>query len=361
MKSVYIHIPFCKSICTYCDFCKIYYDKSLVKQYLKTLSKEIQAIYKNEPIKTLYIGGGTPSALDIDELNLLFEMLEIFDKSKIEEYTIECNIETLTKEKLLLFKNKGISRLSIGVQTFNEKLLELLGRNHTKDMVIDTINVAKEVGFNNISVDLIYGIKGTTLEDLKQDIDIFLKLDISHVSFYSLIIEPHTKLYLDDFDDIDEDLNLSMYNYINKTLKSYNYDHYEISNYAKQGYESCHNLVYWHNEEYYGFGLGASSFIGKRRYENTRSLNNYLDDKYILYEETLDDKQMMENEMILGLRLTKGVNKKRFLIKYNKRIEDVFPIKDLISKQLLLDNNDNVSIPDDKLFVSNSILIEFLD
>jgi oxygen-independent coproporphyrinogen-3 oxidase len=330
-------------------------------KYLETLGEEIKSIYKGEKIKTIYIGGGTPSSLSIEELKYLFKILNIFDKSKLEEYTIECNIESIDEDKLLLFKKNGINRLSIGVQSFNEDILKILDRSHTKEIVFSKIKRAKEIGFNNISIDLIYGIDSQTLEDLKGDIDMFLKLDIPHISLYSLIIEPHTKLYIDKFKQVDEDNNAIMYDYINETLKDNGYTHYEISNYAKNSYESMHNLVYWHNLEYYGFGLGAASFIGNIRYDNTRSLNKYLDGNYKLNEEILTERQMMEYEMILGLRLIKGIDKNNFYNKFGKRVEEVFPIQKLTDKKLLIDNNKFLYIPEDKLFISNSILIEFIE
>lgn len=361
MKAVYIHIPFCHSICNYCDFCKLYYDKSLVKPYLKSLEKEIESIYQNEELETIYIGGGTPSALELDELEMLFDILERLKKDKVKEYTIECNIENLNRDKLLLFKEKGINRLSIGVQTFNEKLLNILGRNHNREMVKSVIQECKNVGINNINIDLIYGVDGETLDDLKSDIEAFLDLNVPHISFYSLIIEPHTKLYIKSFNEMDEDLNLEMYNYIKECLKKHHYNHYEISNFAKNGYESKHNLVYWHNEEYYGFGLGAASFLENIRYDNTRSITNYIKGIYKTTENILSDKEMMENEMILGLRLTSGVNKNHFYNKYNKNIEDVFKIDTLLQEGQLVDKNNCLYIPDDKLFISNSILLNFID
>jgi len=361
MKSVYIHIPFCSSICTYCDFCKLYYNKSLVKTYLNALEAEINKTYKGEAIRTIYIGGGTPSVLDMEDLTYLFKILEIFNCRNVEEYTIECNVENIVKEKLELFYGHGVNRLSIGIQTFNPKLLKVLGRNHTDELVINAINNAKEAGITNISVDLIYGIDGQSIDDLKDDIAKLFKLDIPHVSLYSLIIEPHTRLYINNFKDLDEDLNASMYEYINTSLIDNGYTHYEISNYAKEGYESKHNLVYWHNEEYYGFGLSASSFIGNKRSDNTRSLNHYLEGLYKANEEELTERQMMENEMILGLRLTSGVNKNHFYQLYGKRIEDVFSIQDLLDKKLLIDDGKNIYIPEEKLFISNSVLIEFID
>jgi oxygen-independent coproporphyrinogen-3 oxidase len=330
-------------------------------KYLETLEEEIKATYKGEEIKTIYIGGGTPSSLSIEELEYLFRILKILNKNKLEEYTIECNIESIDEDKLLLFKKNGISRISIGVQSFNENILKILGRSHTKETVISNIEKAKEIGFNNINIDLIYGIDSETLDDLKNDIDMFLNLNISHISLYSLIIEPHTKLYIDKFKTIDEDTNAIMYDYINETLKNNGYIHYEISNYAKSGYESKHNLVYWHNLEYYGFGLGAASFIDNVRYDNTRSLNKYLEGNYRLNEEILTERQMMEYEMILGLRLIKGIDKNNFYHKFSKKVEEVFPIQKLTAKELLTSKNNFLYIPEDKLFISNSILIEFIE
>ena len=361
MKSVYIHIPFCSSICTYCDFSKIYYDEKIVGKYLNSLEREINNTYKHELIKTIYIGGGTPSSLNALELERLFEILEIFDKREVEEYTIECNIDDITEEKLILFKNKGINRISYGVQSFNKRILKTLGRKHTKEMVENVIDMTKKAGITNINIDLIYGVDGVTLEELKQDVDDFLKLDVPHISLYSLIIEPHTKLYIDSFPTIDEDLNFLMYNYINNKLKECGYKHYEISNYAKENSESKHNLVYWNNKEYYGFGVGASSYIDNVRYDNTRSITMYLKGNYILNKNILTKRETMENEMILGLRLTSGVDKDNFYKKFNIDVEDVFNIKDLLSKGLLTFKDNCYLIEEDKLFISNSILIEFLE
>jgi oxygen-independent coproporphyrinogen-3 oxidase len=339
----------------------MYYDKKVIKKYLIELENEIINTYKGEQVKTIYIGGGTPSSLDLDELKQLFNIIKIFNIEKLEEFTIECNIDSLDNDKLLLFKNNGINRLSIGVESFNNRLLNILGRDHSKGQVINIINESKNIGIDNINIDLIYGIDGETMDDLKKDIDILLSLDVPHISLYSLIIEPHTKLYINKFNEMDEDLNAEMYEYINDTLKRNNYIHYEISNYSKEGFQSKHNLVYWHNLEYYGFGLGASSFINDKRYDNTRSLNSYLDKKYIINTNLLTKKEMMENEMILGLRLLEGVEKELFFKKYNKSIEETFNIKKLFDSKMLIDNGKYIYIPEDKIFISNSVLIEFLD
>lgn len=361
MKAVYIHLPFCANICHYCDFCKMLYNPLLTDKYLDALEIEIKQIYQGDPIKTIYIGGGTPSILSIDQLKRLFKIISIFDTTKLQEYTIECNVENITEEKIILFKKVGINRLSIGVQSFNDKLIKFLGRYHTKEIVFNTIKKVKELGIKNINIDMIYGINNQTMEDLKDDIDNIIKLDVTHVSFYSLIIEPNTKLYIDHAKDIDEDLNYEMYKYINLRLKSNEFNHYEISNYSKEGFESIHNLVYWHNEEYYGFGLGASSFINNVRNENTRNITKYNSGIFLLNSNTLTPKEMMQNEMILGLRLISGVNLVDFYRKYNKTIEEVFNINKIFMNGLLINKNNYLYIPEDKIFISNEVLIEFVD
>ena len=309
VKSVYIHIPFCDSICSYCDFCKFIKNDIWIEDYLNTLEKETNNKYKGEVIETLYIGGGTPSCLNIKQLNKLFEIIKVLKKSDKLEFTFECNIENITKEKLELLYKNGVNRISIGIQTFNNKYLKFLNRNHNEDMIKEKINIAKKIGFNNINIDLIYALKEETVEDLKIDLEKFLELDITHISTYSLIIEPHTKLFIDNEENIDDELDYEMYSTIKKVLESNGYKHYEVSNFAKEGYESKHNLTYWNNNEYYGFGMGASGYIDGIRYDNTRSINKYLNGEYILEEHKLDSREVIENEFILGFGSKKNTKK----------------------------------------------------
>lgn len=361
MKSVYIHIPFCSNICSYCDFTKIYYNKKYINKYLDSLEKEINKYYKNEIVKTIYIGGGTPTSLDIDELNKLFKIIKVFKLDENVEFTIECNIENLTIEKLDLFKKNNVNRISIGIQTFNFKYLKLLNRNHNLEDVKKIINYAKKINFTNINIDLMYGFNGQTIKELDEDLNLFLSLNINHISTYSLMIEPHTKLYIENYKNIDEELDYQMYEYICKKLKENDFIHYEVSNFAKKGYESLHNLTYWNNLEYYGFGLGASGYINGIRYTNTRSFKHYTNNSNIRIEEyLLSEKEKMENEMILGLRKIEGVNKNNFKNKYNKNIEDVFNIKNLLKNKLLIDNGINIYINPKYLYIQNSILINFI-
>ena len=268
---IYIHIPFCNSICSYCDFCKFLYNKKWVDNYLNALQKEINKNYKNELVRTIYIGGGTPSSLNIGELNKLFDIIKIFKKDKKIEFTFECNIEDINEPKLELLKNNGVNRISIGVESFNDKYLKFLGRNYKSKDIMNRIDLVKKY-FDNINIDLIYALPNQTLEELESDIDKFLSLDIDHISTYSLIIEPNTKLYINKTKNIDEEKDFEMYNLICNKLKNKGYNHYEISNFSKESFESKHNLIYWNNLEYYGFGAGASGYINNIRYDNTRNL-----------------------------------------------------------------------------------------
>ncbi|MFA5603647.1 MAG: radical SAM family heme chaperone HemW [Bacilli bacterium] len=359
-SSVYIHIPFCKSICSYCDFCKIYYNQKYIDNYLDCLENEIKKFYQTNKIKTLYIGGGTPSSLSIKELSKLLNITKLFSMSKDLEFTIELNIEHITKEMLELLYKNGVNRLSIGIQTFNEKHLHFLNRNHSKKEVTQKIEMAKKIGFDNINIDLIYAIPNQTKDELIEDLNNLLELNVNHISTYSLIIEPHTKLYIDKTDYIDETLDFEMYQLINETLTKKGYNYYEISNYGKSGYESKHNLVYWNNLEYYGFGMGASGYVDNVRYTNTTNINKYINGQYHTEFELIDNKTKIENELILGFRKTKGINKMDFLKKYNKSIYEINNIKKLIEEGKLVDDETNIYISSKYLYLSNEILINFM-
>jgi oxygen-independent coproporphyrinogen-3 oxidase len=357
--SIYIHIPFCTSICAYCDFCKFYYNEKWVDNYLNELKKEIKANYKNELVDTIYIGGGTPSSLSIEQLNKLFDIIKIFKVKESLEFTIECNID-VSLEKLKLFKENNVNRISIGIQTINDSNLKFINRYHTKEMVLDKINIVKKY-FDNINIDLMYALPSEGLKEVKEDLDFFISLDVQHISTYSLIIEPNTKLYIENIKNIDEDLDYEMYKLINKTLKENNYINYEFSNYSKKGCESKHNLTYWNNQEYYGFGIGASGYINNVRYDNTRSYSNYINGLYIKEKHELSNKEKIENEFILGFRKINGISISDFNNKYNINLLDIEVIKKLISENKLIVENDYIRINKDYIYISNSILVEFID
>ena len=354
--SIYIHIPFCKNICSYCDFCKFYYNEKWVDNYLIALEKEIKSKYQNELINTIYIGGGTPTSLNVKQLEKLLQLTKLFNFEKI-EFTVETNVD-LSLEKIKLLKKYGVNRISIGVQTVNQKHLKFLNRNHTKEEIIDLVNLLKKYNFN-INIDLIYGIPNQTLKELELDLDFILSLDVNHISTYSLIIEPHTKIYIDNVTNIDEDLDYKMYQLINQKLN--NYIHYEISNYAKDGYYSKHNLVYWNNLEYYGFGIGASGYIDGYRYDNTRSYQNYLKGNYVLESHKLSPKETIENEFILGFRKLEGINILSFKEKYNIDILNIITVKQMLKEGKLLIDNDYLKINPKYIYISNTILVNFID
>ena len=356
VKSAYIHIPFCKNICSYCDFCKFFYKKEWINDYLESLEQEINNKYKGEVLNTIYIGGGTPSSLSIDELKKLFSIIDIFKLNDNYEYTIEFNIEDINKEKLQLCKDNNINRISIGVESFNKDNLEFLGRNIDVD-IEEKINLVKKY-FDNINIDLIYALPNQTIDELNEDLNKFLKLDIPHISCYSLILEEHTKLHNMNIKPIDEDLDYDMYKLINNRLKDYN--HYEISNYSKDGYESKANLTYWNNDEYYGFGVGASGYINNIRYTNSKNIINYMKKIYKRNEETISLDDKMSYELILGFRKIKGINKIDFKKKYNKDLLDLYNIKELLNKNMLILKDNYISINKDYLYMSNEILINFI-
>lgn len=355
MSSVYIHIPFCESICTYCDFCKFYYNEEIVDKYLKSLKQEIKENYKGEIIETIYIGGGTPSVLNLEQLTRLLDITKIFKTNNL-EFTFECNVENITEEKILLLHQYKVNRISIGVQTFNSKYLGFLNRHHTEQQVFDVIQMIKKY-ITNINVDLIYAIPGETLEELETDLDVFLSLDIPHISTYSLIIEEHTILNNKHILPIETDLDYEMYQLIIQKLNKYK--HYETSNFGI--IPSRHNLTYWNNLEYYGFGLGASGYVNGSRYDNTRNLNKYLSGEYIKESHILSELEKIENEFILGFRKTDGIDVDLFKKKYNKNVTDIKCVGELISSNKLILNNNHLYINPIYSYVANDILINFID
>lgn len=359
-NSVYLHIPFCSSLCTYCSFTKFFYNEKMVYSYLNSLLREIKTKYKGEIIKTIYIGGGTPSCLSVKELEYLFKIIKIFNFDANIEFTMEVNPESLTLEKLKLMQENKVNRISMGVESTILKNLKYLGRNHDFSLVKEKMQLIREVGITNINIDLIYALKDQTFEDLKMDILNILSLKPTHISTYSLEIYPQTILGIRNEKNISEDLDFQMYELICQELKKHGFRHYEISNFSKPRYQSRHNLVYWNNENYYGFGLSAASYIGNIRKTNTSSLKKYLAGNFLGEEEVLTKKDILSYALILGFRKIEGINKKMFLKKYGVNLFDLYNIKDLLKKGLLKENAFNIYIPCDKIYIENSILINFV-
>jgi len=359
MRSVYIHIPFCKSICSYCDFPKLLHDSTWASEYLIHLEKEIKKYYDGDTVKTIYIGGGTPSVLNVSNLTKLMEITNIFERVNDTEFTVEMNVNDITEEKLQILKSFGVNRISIGVESFDKYILKYLNRKHERNDIIEKVKLVKSY-FDNVSVDLIYAVPIENMTILKNDIKEVLKLDVSHISTYSLIIEENTILGINNISSIDEDKDYKMYNYICKKLKDNGYNHYEVSNFAKNGFESKHNINYWDNEEYYGFGLGAHGFMSELRYENTRSFNNYLSGNYRFNELVLSRREDMENQVILGLRKLKGIDIIDFFNKYKTNIQDEFNITQLLKDGYLVLEDKYLRIPEEHIYIMNEILNKVL-
>ncbi len=356
---IYIHIPFCNHICSYCDFPKVLYEKKYIMNYLNMLRKEIISRYKDEVVKTIFIGGGTPTSLDYDELKELLNITNIFKKDYQYEFTIEANVESLDLSKLKLLKKMGVNRISLGVESFDDKIIKILNRKHNKLQIFNLIKEIKKIGIDNISIDLMYGITGD-IEVVKRDIKEFLKLDIPHISCYSLIIEDHTLFGIRKREYINSNLEYDMYNYINKSLKEAGYCQYEISNYAKAGYQSLHNLNYWNNGSYYGFGLGAVSFIENFRINNTKNLSKYLSGSYEESSNYEDIDIRISNSLILGFRKLEGINVKEFNKKYNVDILSLYNIKELLNSGELELSDNYLKINPKYIYVSNDILVNFV-
>lgn len=359
-KGAYVHIPFCKSICSYCDFCKMLYVNDWANDYLKALYKEIKEYYAGEELETIYIGGGTPSSLKPAQLEVLFKIIGMLNKSVTCEITFECNLSDISVQLLnILYKNK-VNRLSIGIESFNKKKLEFMKREADFKDAKEKIELCRKYKFNNISVDLMYAIPDETISDLKKDVKDILKLKPDHISTYSLIVEDHTIVGINNAKSIDEDLEYEMYEYILDVLEVNGYKQYEISNFAKKGKESKHNLTYWNNEEYYGFGLGASGFIDKIRYDNTRNFFKYIKGEFRINADLLSKKNDMDNEIMLGLRKIEGINIEKFNQKFDTDIFKEYPIGELIKSKDLKNKKGYIFVNPDKLYIMNEILLKLV-
>ncbi len=360
MDSCYIHIPFCKSICSYCDFCKLLYNGPWVTKYLNALLLEINDRYQGEKIRTLYVGGGTPSVLQGKDLKYFFDIINKFDLSLLEEFTFECNLNDINESFLHTLKNNRVNRLSIGIESFNPEKLAFMERNHTFDDAKEKIELARSIGFDNINIDLIYGIPGETLKDFKKDLNLMLKLKPDHISTYSLIVEDNTKISNSGVVPISEELDASMYEEVIAELEHKGFIHYEVSNFCKEGKASKHNMKYWNNEEYYGFGLGAHGYLNGVRYQNTRSLTEYFNGKYTLKSEILSKEDKMYNELMLGFRKMEGINLEKFYNKYDINLQEAFNIRNAIKNEELIYDNGYIYINPDYIYVMNEILIKIL-
>ena len=368
--SAYVHIPFCTQICYYCDFSKVFIKNQPVDSYLEHLIEEYDS-YDIKKLRTLYIGGGTPTALSAPQLAFLLEKLkEKLDLSYLEELNIEANPGDLDQEKIAVLKDSPVNRVSLGVQTFNDRMLKQIGRSHSEKDIYENIANLKKAGFDNISIDLIYALPKQTMEDVKTNVAKAIALDIPHMSLYSLILENHTvfmnRMRRGKLPLPKEDLEAEMFDYIIAELEKAGFEHYEISNFSKPGFESRHNLMYWDNAEYYGIGAGASGYVDGVRYKNHGPIRHYLQaveaGNARVQEETLTLNEKMEEEMFLGLRKKSGVSKKRFEEKFGISFEDQYGavVSELTEQGLLVPDRDIVRMTKQGLFLGDTVAEKFI-
>lgn len=376
IKSAYIHIPFCEHICHYCDFNKVFLQGQPVDEYIQMLKTEMQLqlrTYPTSQLDTIFVGGGTPTSLDERQLSQLCQYIEEelpFNKKSV-EYTVEANPGNLSREKLEILYDAGVNRLSFGVQSFNDELLQRIGRTHRAHDVYETIELAKDVGFTNISIDLIYSLPGQTLDDFQDTMAQALTLDLPHYSSYSLIIEPKTVFYnlmqKGTLHLPPQDLEASMYEEVMETMEKHGLKQYEISNFAKPGFESRHNLTYWNNQEYYGIGAGAHGYTNGKRIANYGPLKKYITPLKlgrlpVLEEHLIPLHEQMEEEMFLGLRKTEGVSLIGFKERFHVEMTEIFAksLEQQMEKGLLEIEGDYVRLTKQGKLLGNEVFQAFL-
>ena len=368
--SAYVHIPFCTQICYYCDFSKVFIKNQPVDSYLEHLLEEFHS-YDIQKLSTLYIGGGTPTALSAPQLEVLLDGLtKNLDLSVLEELTIEANPGDLDADKIAVLKNSAVNRVSLGVQTFDDKMLKKIGRSHLEKDIYDNIDRLKLAGFDNISIDLIYALPGQTMEQVKENVAKAIGLDIPHMSLYSLILENHTvfmnRMRRGKLPLPKEELEAEMFEYIISELERAGFEHYEISNFSKPDFESRHNLMYWDNAEYYGIGAGASGYVNGVRYKNHGPIRHYLsaveEGNARITEEHLSQKEQMEEEMFLGLRKKSGVSMARFEEKFGRSFDGLYGeiVKDLVQQGLMQIEGDRVRMTKRGLFLGDTVAERFI-
>lgn len=359
IKNAYIHIPFCKSKCNYCSFTS-FVDSLNIEKYLFCLKNEIKHFYENEKLNTLYFGGGTPSLLNINQIK---ELLNLFDFEDNAEITVELNPNDVDENYLDNLLNIGINRLSFGVQTFDDEILKIIGRRHTSNEAINIVNLSKKAGFDNVSIDLIYGLPNQTIDYFKKDLEMAVSLPITHLSFYGLKIEEGCKFYNNMPKNLpDLDIQADMYEFLCEFLENCGYEHYEISNFSKNGFNSKHNLNYWNNNSYYGFGVSAHGYDGNIRYSNKKNLIDYLNNPLEHFEmNKLTSQQKLEEEIFLSFRKAEGVNIKVIKDKFNIEFESNY--SNILQKynNYLIRTNQGYAFNTKGFLISNLILSEFIE
>lgn len=376
-RGVYIHIPFCHQICNYCDFNKVFFKNQPVDEYIEALGQEMALTVAAMPdafsqIETIFLGGGTPTALSAKQIHRLMEHIHAhIPMANVAEFTSEANPDELSEEKLQALFRGGVNRLSMGVQSFDQGLLQKIGRTHSNEHVYETISLAKKVGFTNISIDLMYGLPGQTMEQWKETLHMALSLDLPHYSAYSLIVEPKTIFYIQFAKGKlalpTEDLEAEMYDLLMKEMEEKGLQQYEISNFAKPGFLSTHNKIYWDNDEYAGFGAGAHGYLQGIRYSNHGPIKKYIEAvsegiRPIIHEHKVTIEEKMEEQMFLGLRKVEGVTREAFLQKLGAPLEKHYGevIAKLERDGLLVVDSMGIRLTRKGRFVGNEVFQQFL-
>ena len=359
-RGLYIHIPFCQTICTYCDFNKFFYNEKMASKYIEAVKKEIEE-YQIKDVTSIYIGGGTPTALNEAQLEELLSFVSTLHNES-HSFALEANVENLTESKIKILKKYGVNRISIGVQSFNQNLLKIMNRHHTYEEVLEKITLLHKYEIDDINIDLIYGLPTQTKEMLEEDLDKFLSLDVTHISTYALMINKNTVLGNKHTPEASQEVYREFYDLILKRFEEKGFLRYEVSNFAKPGYESKHNLIYWHNEEYYGIGAGASGYIDDIRYTNTRSLTKYIEGARRLEEEQVTSKDHEFYFFMLGLRLSEGVSLSSYARIYNKDLIETYRTKldELLENKLVEIVDDHLRITKNNLYIMDYILEKLL-
>lgn len=358
-KGLYIHIPFCDELCPYCAFSHVSIKVNKTHDYISRVIFDLDKI--DDSISSIYIGGGTPSSLSIFELDRLLSSLDRFINDNT-SFAIEVNPSSLDKEKIKLFKKHHVNRISLGIQTFNKSLQEIIKRYHSFEEIKEKINWIREENILDINVDLMYGLPNETLSDLNHDLDLFLDLMITHISCYCLQVEEHTLFYNQKIKEMNEDDASLEYELICKRLKERGFIHYEVSNFCLPNKESKHNLLYWRNKEYIGIGISSAGYENNIRYTNKNSLSSYIRGEAKRSEETLTKLDEEEYYIILNLRLKDGIDLEEYQNLYKKdffkEYKDV--VYKLIENKDLIYENNHLYVLEDKWFILNRILINFI-
>lgn len=362
--SIYIHIPFCEKKCIYCDFASFVAKEDVKEKYFASLLDEIKSCKYQGKVRTIYIGGGTPSSVDEKYIkNILDEIRNKFEVQKNVEITIECNPNSATEEKLKFYKNIGINRISFGVQSLDDKILKIIGRLHNKNQAIDAIKTAKKMGFENISADIMIGLPGQTKSKLLSDAKTLLDLGINHISTYMLQLEekaPLTRLVEKGVLKVpSDDKCVALYEALVAFLKKQDFERYEISNFAKSKTYSKHNLAYWQRREYLGFGLSAHSFVEGKRFANSKNMQDYLNRKNIECEKLSKEDEITEIIM-LGLRCKLGF-KISDLKKLGYDITKNKAYAEFLEKNILIKIGNVLRLNEDYYGVSNSVICGLLE